>query len=134
MERPFGLKVPAALRPHFDAFFAADPDRLAACFTADGCVRTLQNPEGMHGRDAIRGHYRAFFAESAQFELLRVRFLTLGRDFLSVSELALGHPEIGTERHLLFSAQVYELEPGGPLIRRLSTFVDLEGAVRFERT
>ena len=90
MERPFGLKVPAALQAHFDAFFAADPIRMALCFCPDARLRDDQHPEGLLGREAIREHYRAFFTQVDQFELLRVRFLALGQDHLSVSELALG--------------------------------------------
>lgn len=133
MERPFGLKVPAALRPHYDAFFAADPERMADCFTADACLRDNQHPEGLHGRQAIQLHYQEFFAHAAEFELLRVRFLTLGGDHFSVSELALGHPMIGADRHLLVSGQLYEMDGASGLIRRLSTFIDFDGAVRFER-
>jgi len=89
---------------------------------------------GLHGRDAIQAHYQAFFSQVAQFELLRVRFLALGEEHLAVAELALGHPGIGIDRHLLVSAQLYEMEPGGTLIRRLSTFIDHGGAVRFEKS
>lgn len=134
MERPFGLKVPAALKPHFDAFFAADPVRIAACFSEDACLRDQQHPEGLIGREAIRLHYQAFFAQAAEFELLRVRFLALGQDHMSVSELALGHPTIGADRHLLVSGQLYEMDGASGLIRRLSTFIDLDGAVRFEKS
>ncbi len=134
MERPFGLKVPPALQAHYDAFFAADPMRMAACFCVDACLRDDFHPEWIHGREAIHTHFQEFFAQVGEFELLRVRFLNLGVDHLSISELALGHPEIGMDRKLIVSAQVYELDSDSGLIRRLSTFIDHAGAVRFEKT
>jgi len=133
MEFPLGLKVPHLLQPYIAAFTKADPEAVAGCFAEEATLHLPDTAEPLVGRGAIQRHYEAFFHETPELVLHRVRYFQAPEEMVSISELTMAIPLLGPGRYLAATAQVYRFTPDGQ-IASVRTFVDTSGAVRMQQT
>lgn len=129
MEILLGMKIPEALRPFMSAYFRGDAAAMAALFAPDAELWRIQQPEPISGRAAIHAWLEGFISQFQHASLHRMKWFVSHNAVLSISELTMELELLGEGKHLVAMAASYELDEAGQ-IRRLRTFVDIDGAIR----
>lgn len=132
MEYPIDPKVPAPLRPLFQAFAARNAAEMAACFTPDAEVWRFRQPTPLTG-PAIQAWLEVFISQFKEASVHRMRWFENCRAILCVAEITVTMDLLGLDPHLATFAVVYQLGEDGR-IARLQTFIDAEGAIRMTRS
>jgi len=125
------VNVPALLKPYIHAYYAKDLEALVCCFSGDAILRLSGPVSTVQGKAGIRAYYADLFPTLDTMKLHRSRFLTLEGEVASLNELTMVLPGQWAEPRHFISIQIYRFDEAG-LISNMSTFVDLESAVRLE--
>jgi hypothetical protein len=126
---PQPTNVPALLQPYVQAYSAKDLEALVACFSEDAILRS-EGPVGtIQGKVTIRAFFKLMLPTLDDMKLHRIRYLTLDQEIAALSELTMALPGLWAEPRHFVTIQVFMFDEAG-LISNLSTFVDVEGAVR----